>query len=142
MIYPALTAAANFVDAVRRHNTSGSGGRGWLVFVAVAVIGLFCVGLYFWDRMRKQQNRRGGISGSLFAELCAAHQLGRSERAILTQAAQTSRVEDPALLFIDPVLFEKTLKTVATDPGQSRMLARQLFGGGTPAETPAEVTTV
>lgn len=141
MIHPALTAAVNFVRAVRKHNThSGSSGHGWFIFAAIVVIGLFWIGLYYWDRLRKQGKRQTDSSGSLFAELCTAHQLSRSERAILTQAARANRVEEPALLFVDPALSEQTLNTVATDPGQSQALAKQLFGG-TPAETPADVTT-
>lgn len=129
MIHSVLIAVVDFTSAVRRHNSqSASSGHTKLLVAVVAAIAVFWIALYYWDRRRKQRKHQVDSSDSLFVELCDSHRFGRSERAVLTQAARTNGVEEPALLFVDPALFQRTLKTVATDPGQSQAMAEQMFG--------------
>ena len=62
-----------------------------------------------WLTMRFLKVRKRRISHCpwrLFKDLCAAHELTHRERQLLTQLAHQHRLQQPAMLFIEPVWWE------------------------------------
>ncbi len=71
---------------------------GALVALTIATI---CTGLRWALRQRAKKSPIG-----IFQELCAAHGLNRREQRLLRRLAGHYRLAHPAVLFVDPSLWE------------------------------------
>jgi hypothetical protein len=76
---------------------------GIIVGAAATIIGLA------WLTMRLLKSRQKRISHCpwrLFKDLCAAHELTYRERQLLTQLAHQHRLQQPAMLFVEPAWWD------------------------------------
>ncbi len=64
-------------------------------------VGVFLVG-------RKLHRERPARIQSLFSELCQTHEMNADERRTLTRLASRRGLAEPAVLFIDPRLFQES----------------------------------
>ncbi len=78
----------------------------WL-FVLAALFGSLAIVSRYLNRQDKR--RLYNNPRALFIALCRAHELGRMDCRLLRQLAKANDVEQPALLFLDPELFEAAL---------------------------------
>jgi hypothetical protein len=115
--------------AVARYmRRSSSLSENWFLIVTLAGIVAFWIALYYWDQYRRRLGRPGGSPAALFQELCEAHQLDASERALLLQVVESHRLKQPAVVFVDP---QWLAATTAHDATACAGLARKLFGPDT-----------
>jgi hypothetical protein len=76
---------------------------GIIVGTATTLIGMFWLTTRL---LRARQKRSTNCPWQLFKELCAAHDLSYRDRQLLTQLAQQHRLEQPAMLFVEPTWWE------------------------------------
>jgi len=105
-----LILAAGGSDFSKLGNTFHQEGAivGWeaagiIVGAAAMIIGLA------WLTMRLLKSRQKRISHCpwrLFKDLCAAQELSYRERQLLTQLALQHRLQQPAMLFVEPAWWE------------------------------------
>jgi hypothetical protein len=115
------------------YHASGNGLQAisqWLLLLmGLAIVALLIVGLYFWNTLRKPGRTTGDESGySLFAELCATHQLSRVERSLLTNLVNLYSVSQPAVVFVDPSALDRAVAAADPDAPRYEVLRRKLFG--------------
>ena len=117
--------ARSFSDYTRR--SSSLTDNRFLIGVFLA-IGLFWIGLYYWDKHRKQIRRDGHNPKSLFLELCRSHQLSRSERSLLLRVAEMKQLNQPTAIFIDPAILGSLAASSSSGAGEYKALLEKLFG--------------
>jgi hypothetical protein len=102
-----LAAAEKSGDSAENAAEEGSGIQ-WLAFAAVGLLAaVFMLG--YWLSRRWRQARAQQLLNSpphMLVELCARHGIGRSDQRLLAGLACEQRLEHPALLFVDPRLWE------------------------------------
>lgn len=100
----------------------------WIWVAVAAGIGAAWYVLTKWNIFRTKEGVDTSSPKGLFAELASAHKLDRVEKGLLTEAAATQGLADPALLFVDA----RHLKTLAGSRNEKSAdytaLARKLFG--------------
>ena len=70
---------------------------------AVTIIGIIWLATRL---LRARKRRNTNCAWRLFKDLCAAHALSYRDRQLLTQLAHEHRLEQPALLFVEPAWWE------------------------------------
>ncbi len=98
-----------------------------LVCVGLLGLGLLLRYLARWQERRAQQDR----PAALFQELCRAHRLSKSDRALLIQIAEESALRQPSELFVRPELLAES-RFPAAPAGtikQIGALRERLFAG-------------
>jgi len=124
-----LQASADLGDAFRRHaGRSSSLSGNWFLIVLVAGIGLLWLGLYYWDKYRKLKDEEGSDPASAFSDLCGVHQLSRMERSLLRNVASSKKLEQPAIVFVDPEILSAFTRTNSTKGQAYAALEKKLFG--------------
>ena len=81
----------------------GWGAVGIIAVVATAIV------LMIWFVMLLLRYRARQTTHSpwqLFNELCAAHRMTQSERSLLRQLAKSLRLDQPAVLFVEPAWWD------------------------------------
>jgi len=109
----------------------GAESSGWadLVWPAFGVAALAgAVWLTRWLVRRANAARAHGPS-RLFAGLCQAHGLNRSDRRLLRRLAHWRGVADPARLFVEPTSFEvpSSDPSLGSQAGRLTELRQRLF---------------
>ncbi|MFO1019494.1 MAG: hypothetical protein U0903_02160 [Planctomycetales bacterium] len=97
-----------------------------IMLLAGICLGLFWVGMHFWEKYRAQLAAGMRTPTYLFLELCQTHQLSPAERNLLQQS-----VLDPNDLpqaFINPEHLEILSHTVPHQSAACRELKLKLFG--------------
>ena len=98
-----------------------------LVVIAVAGFVLWlAVNRVAWLRLSRQQYSQS--PQALFAELCQAHELSRSNRLLLSQISQTNGVNPCCRVFIDPQVIQQFAQNNPADADDCLDLVRRLFG--------------
>jgi hypothetical protein len=100
-------------------------GFGIVILVAIVLVWIW---LFLWDRSRRLAKKVGIDREGLFTQLCDLHNLSKTDRQLLQTLAETQRIGQPALAFVNPSLL---LSFAENDPGASaevRNLADRLFG--------------
>ncbi len=102
----------------------------WALFIAsVVMIAGFWIVLHLRAKREEQVAKEPDGPQSLFVELCAAHRLSETQRNILTNAAATSGVQPPTLLFVDPSVLRGQAQSGRPEATVIRDLGLKLFGG-------------
>jgi hypothetical protein len=115
-------------SAKRYSSQSSSLSNNWFLIAAILTIGALWFGLYYWDRYRKNLASKGDSPKSLFLELCRAHKLSRSERTVLLQIAEKSKLQNPAMIFVDPSVLRILSRSNGSNSELFSDLAGKLFG--------------
>src|SRR5688500_599844 len=76
---------------------------GIIIGAAATIIALAWVMMRF---LRARQKKISHCPWRLFKDLCAAHRLNYRERQLLTQLAHQHRLQQPAMLFVEPAWWE------------------------------------
>lgn len=103
-----LLGRGDFFEATRRHAQQHSRlsfsdlAMALLVFAGLAVL------LYFLSRMFSPSEKSRGVNSPLrlFWDLCRIHRLKLSQRWLLWRISNEYGLKDPALVFIEPELFD------------------------------------
>ena len=100
-----------------------------LFFLVIGLLAAAAVWLFFTDRRREQTVRDESTPESLFRELCHEHQLSPGEQELLLRivGTGTDRLEQPALVFVDPHILESRIARGGETAGL-RGLLQKLFG--------------
>lgn len=98
-----------------------------IIVVAAAVL---WGGLMIVEGIRTRRSERSRSPWGLFLELCAAHQLDRTERHALRSAAQTLPEADCCRIFLDPQILDGLRASGSADAPEYARLATKLFGPG------------
>lgn len=108
----------------------GAGGRVGIVHVAIVVISAaaLCGGVLLVDRIRTRYAVRKQSPLGLFSELCAAHQLDRTERNVLWSAAETLPESECCRVFIDGAILAGLSASNSPDAAEFAWLTKKLFG--------------
>lgn len=118
-----------FKSMSRTFNGQGASSDNTFLYISFAMIAAFWGVLYYWDKWRKQRSKRTGSAKSLFMELCDAHRLARTERALLMKAAKSLGAGEPAVLFVDPRIVGKFAAASGGEAKQYAALSSKLFSG-------------
>jgi hypothetical protein len=97
--------------------------------IAIAVAGFLlwlAVNRLEWFRLSRRQYSQ--TQEALFAELCQAHALSRSDRTLLSLIAQTLGVHRPCGVFVDPRVIQQFAQNNPADAEGCADLVRRLFG--------------
>ncbi len=95
----------------------------------LGVVALAVGALFLWSKIRGPLRTTGPhASGDLMGELCDAHQLDRSERALLTHLSHARRLRQPANLFVDPTFLEQAAGGGDATARRYEALRQKLFG--------------
>lgn len=98
-----------------------------LAVVAVAGLLLWlAVNRIEWLRLTRQHHLQ--TQHALFAELCQAHDLSRTDRMLLSQISQTTGANPPCRVFIDPQIIEQFAQNNPAEAEICLDLVRRLFG--------------
>lgn len=129
MLHWLLTANIDNFRAGRQYlrNTGGITDHWFLIVAVVTIIG-FWVGLYYWDRHRKQVRRGGDTPKALFLELASVHRLSRADRSLLWNASEAAKLEQPATIFVNPDILAEISAGNREDAGAYEQLRERLFG--------------
>ena len=100
----------------------------WVWLAVGALIAAAWYGLSRWNRSRRPQGSDTTSAEGLFAELAAAHNLSRTERNLLADAAASRGLKDPAVVFVDPGVLGSLTGPGAARSAEHSALARKLFG--------------
>ena len=76
---------------------------GIVIGAAVTIIGLAWLAMRF---LRSRQKKISHCPWRLFKDLCAAHELNYRDRQLLTQLARQHRLQQPAVLFVEPAWWD------------------------------------
>ena len=101
------------------------------LFLLAGVLVLVILGFWILSRLMAKQDRKRCFNSpkALFASLCEAHQLGRSERRLLKKLARQANLDPSARVFVDPTLFRRErLGDLQSYAPQVEALERKLFG--------------
>lgn len=96
---------------------------------AIAVAGLLlwlAVNRLEWLRLKGRQYSQ--TQEALFAELCQAHDLSRTDRALLSLISQSIDASRPCCVFLDPRIIQQFAQNNPADAENSLDLFRRLFG--------------
>ena len=129
MFTTALLFADGLADGFRKFSRGSSSASDYLLFLLViGLLAAAAVWLFFTDRRREQTVRDESTPESLFRELCHEHQLSPDERELLLKTIGTGadRLEQPALVFVDPSLLEGRIARSGESAGL-RGLMQKLF---------------
>jgi hypothetical protein len=110
----------------------GAEGSGWGDFVW-AVLGVAALAGAVWLTrwvIRRAPAAPAHDPNRLFAGLCQAHGLNRSDRRMLRRLARSRGLADPARLFVEPQFFEvpSSDPTLGSQAGCLNELRQRLFG--------------
>jgi hypothetical protein len=86
----------------------GDWGFGWLS-VGIIAAGALAIILAAWVVLRWLSFRESNLTHSpwrLYQDLCAAHGLSHRERQLLLRLARGFRLEQPAVLFVEPAWWD------------------------------------
>ncbi len=119
----------------RYSRRSGSLSENWFLVAVFVAIPVLWGALTYWDKYRKRHAPSGNNPKSLFLELCRAHTLSRADRSLLLKAAETRRLKQPAMVFIDPAILRELAAARSADAGAYRQLAKKVLGAECLAET-------
>ena len=98
-----------------------------LVVIAVAGLLLWlAINRVEWLQLARQQYSQ--TQQALFAELCQAHDLSRTDRTLLSQISQTTGVIPCCRVFIDPQVIQQFAQNNPADAENCLDLVRRLFG--------------
>lgn len=139
-VFQGLWAQPGRLDELGRKFASSQLGWGDVLAILLAAASLVALGLLLRALARWQGHARPCYAPEkLFRSLCRAHRLDRQQRRALQQLAATHRTTQPALVFVDPRLFEPSdLPEPLAQQGELlRQLRRQLFGEALRQHTPA-----
>jgi hypothetical protein len=92
----------------RKQPKPGDWSFGW-DRVAIIAAGAVVIVAIAWLVLRLVAKRERGAAHSpwcLFRELCKAHRLSSRERQLLIRLAKQERLEQPAMLFIEPAIWQ------------------------------------
>jgi hypothetical protein len=124
-----MASTAEFSETVKRwmqkSDSMEKSGFGIVILVAIVLVWIW---LFLWDRSRRLAKKVGIDREGLFTQLCDLHNLSKTDRQLLQTLAETQRIGQPALAFVNPSLL---LSFAESDPGASaevRNLADRLFG--------------
>ena len=121
------TIGQKTIEYLRR---SASLSENWYIIVAFALILTMWISLYYWEKLRKRPSGHTDHRTALFLELCQAHQLTETERALASTAAASSGLHQHALLFVDPNLLGSLADSSHPDAPSYGKLLQRLFGDG------------
>ncbi len=79
-----------------------------------------------WFRLARKQYSQS--QDSLFAELCQAHNLSRSDRTLLALVAQTRGPQKNCCVFVDPRVIQEYAQNNPADAENCLDLRGRLFG--------------
>jgi hypothetical protein len=102
----------------------------WILILAAAALAVIGVWLVFrWRARRTAENV--DCPRRLLKELCVRHGLGYRQRRLVAGLAQERQLEQPALLFVDPRLWEvETTSPFARRQRELEQLRDRLFAVG------------
>lgn len=98
----ALFTAAAALTA--RPPRPGDWSFGWATIASIAAVSLAII-VCFWaisTYFSAQRQRNSNSPWQLFIDLCKAHKLSRRERHMLHRLAGQHRLDQPAMLFVEP----------------------------------------
>jgi hypothetical protein len=128
-LFWSLASTVEISDSVNhwfRRSSSMSENAVWgLVFLGILAL---WVGLYFWDRARRPPKRTDQGREGLFLQLCDLHKLSKSDRQFLKRVAQSRRLDQPALAFVNPHILLEFAEAEPQAILEVRNLADKLFG--------------
>lgn len=124
-----IFARARGLDDIARssyHSTTMSDNLFLISWMGLIVA--FWVGLYYFDKWRKNRSGLVGSAKSLFLELCRTHGLSRKERSLLLRAAKLYQPLEPAVIFVDPQILARCEKAPSPEKEGYAGLSAKLFG--------------
>lgn len=97
--------------------------------VAIAVAGfLLWLALNRLEWLRVSRRQYSQTQQALFAELCQAHELSRTDRTLLSLISETAGANRYCLVFVDPQVIQQFAQNNPADGGDCLELLRRLFG--------------
>jgi hypothetical protein len=137
-----ILAAADMARSLQNYQKrSFSFKENWLVLVVIGGVIVLGIGLYYWDKYRKEFIQKANSSGSpksLFLDLCNMHELTRAERAFIQHAGEKKHLDDPALAFLDPQVLGELGRGHTGEAAAYAQLVIKLFGRPQSVRTPRE----
>lgn len=98
------------------------------------LIAIAVAGLLLWlvvnrlDWLRSSRRQYSQSQEALFAELCQAHRLSRSDRALLWLIGAAKGTNRVCCVFVDPRVIQQFAQNNPADAGDCLELCRRLFG--------------
>jgi hypothetical protein len=123
--------AQNLGDGFRKFTQGSNSSSDYMfLFVTIGLLAAGAVALFIWDRRRAQSVRAAETGESLFRELCNEHRLTRVEQELLLRCLGSGedRLEQPALVFVDPTILRRYAARAGSDSTPGNSLANKLFG--------------
>ena len=125
----------NFIPGRWQLFAIGGGGFEWdastiaihLTVMAVAG-GLVWLAVSQILRLRSSWQRQAQSPVALFAELCQAHELTRSDRRLLADVSETVAAGECCRVFIDAKILQQFARANPDDAEDCRSLLQRLFG--------------
>jgi len=127
-----ITLLANLeaISSANRYMKHG-GPTGNLTYVYITIAGvvLFWIGMFLWDRYRhKLIVKRPESPKSIFAELAAAHKLNRAEKTLILNAVGQDADQKAAICFVDPEIISRQITLNPDQADDYVKLQQRLFG--------------
>ena len=128
-----LLARVNFFESINRHSQQSSQIDLADLWLAVAAFGGLALLLLVLAKLFPAKEKARAINSPLrlFWSLCRAHRLRLSQRWLLWRIAREYELKDPALLFVEPELFDVDMLDagLAGRAAAIKSLHERLFGG-------------
>ncbi len=99
----------------------------WPWFVAALLVAAALA--LAWRLLPTERARRRKLL--LHQELAAANQLTDTEAAWLWEISSSAKIDQPALVFVQPRVFDDQVATVGTQPALAKVVRGKLFGTDT-----------
>ncbi|WP_417391084.1 hypothetical protein [Gimesia sp.] len=99
----------------------------WMLISATIVIVMVWLTLYLWENMQLQRKANSDTPQGLFYDLCKTHRLSRTDISYLLKASAAHCEEQPAMVFIDPVILSSYVNQAGTDARYYELLEERLF---------------
>ena len=134
-----LLGRANVFESLKRHSQESGKMDITDLWLALAAFGGLAVLLFVLSMIFPSKEKRRPINGPLrlFWALCRAHRLKLSQRWLLWRIAHEHELRDPALLFVEPELFDVDMLGAGfkNKTADIALLHEQLFAGLVENET-------
>jgi len=123
-----IIARGMFDSVSRSASRGGTLSDNLFLITWIGLIIAFWIGLYYFDQWRKSRSAMMGSAKSLFVELCKAHRLTRTERALMLRAAKVYNPAEPAAIFVDPRILSSCATLPKPDGPDYSLLRQKIFG--------------
>lgn len=131
LVTVSIWAQVNRYDAMGSKFRAHDGGvlADYGVWIVLALVLLAVILAVVMHRMKQREGTPFRNPRRLWADLCRLHQLDMSQRRLLKKLAQTQKLDNRAVVFVQPGYFrrDKLDPTLAANAAQVDALRKKLF---------------